>query len=114
MQGLKREILEELKVECKIDRLLWVIESMFYLDSWKSDIHELAFYYLINIPENSSIYGMDSFYGTDYVDGQNIKLKFKLFLLNELNSIKFLPGFLQKELLNIPLTPKHIIVNELS
>lgn len=113
MTALQREIQEELNSPCKIERLLWIFENMFYLPAWQCNVHELVFYYLISLPDIAAIYNMDSIFGMDQWDGKPVKLEFKWFALTELQTINLAPKFLQQGLLDLPTLPQHIIINEL-
>ena len=112
-EALKREIKEELNLPCDIKRLLWFTENMFYLDVWGCNVHELAFYYLISLPESAAIYNMDSTSCMEQNGAQPVMHDVKWAAVEELHKINLIPKFLQQGLLELPETPQHIVFNEL-
>ena len=102
IDAVKREFLEELDMEVQVDRLLWIIENFYTLNSVKC--HELQFVYLLtseNVPatndELSDRYGEEN------------DLVLKWFELDNLMSIDCRPKavFNQDEL--IPSEIKHLV-----
>ena len=59
-QAITREIQEELKIDCKIIRPLWLSQSFFNEDVDKIDYHELCIYYLIELLDKE-LYNIDFF-----------------------------------------------------
>ncbi|MFQ5729603.1 MAG: NUDIX hydrolase [Waddliaceae bacterium] len=108
---LQREVFEELGVSPTIERVLWTTESMFYLEYWKGNVHEMTILYLISFPKEASIYSLESGTGDEEVDGKTISLKFRWFDIDKL--VNMIPPFLKKALKNIPPHPEHFIINEL-
>lgn len=53
IDSVKREMMEELGIEVKVERLLWIIENFFEYE--KSDYHEIVMYYLISDRDLSEI-----------------------------------------------------------
>src|SRR4051794_13694410 len=47
-EALERELREELQVEPKVRRLLWLVESFFVLDGVR--FHEICMYFLAEVP----------------------------------------------------------------
>lgn len=103
-EGLKREFKEELGIEIKIKKLLWVAENFFEYNNQKEQSIEL-----IEFPENSSLYHQNSFEG---YEGKQT-LKFKWHKIDDINNLTILPKFLTeylKELkTSIPERIQHII-----
>jgi len=54
-----REIKEELEVDCKVLRSLWVMENFFNYN--EKQVHEIAFYFLVNCPDELITRGQDFF-----------------------------------------------------
>ena len=103
-ETLKREMQEELEVEIRVDRLVWVVENFFEYDD--KPYHELAFYFLMTLPPDCQILRKTKPF-TGY-DG-NIKLIFKWYQLDELENIVLYPSFLKKGLGSIPKAIEHIV-----
>ncbi|MFQ5729905.1 MAG: hypothetical protein ACE5GN_06055, partial [Waddliaceae bacterium] len=95
------------------ERILWTTENIFYLEYWKGNVHEMAILYLINFPEESPIYSIESGTGHEESEGKTISLKFRWFDIYQLEGIKVVPSFLKQGLKAIPPHPEHVIMNEL-
>jgi len=110
-QALRREMQEELGVEVEVGRLLWVTE--YFFDYAERDYHELAFYYLMEVPSHSGLYEnrAGSYWGQEHpVDREEpIKLEFRWFGLSELEDLRLYPTFLCQSLRAIPQTTQHIL-----
>ncbi|MDZ5010793.1 NUDIX domain-containing protein, partial [Clostridium perfringens] len=48
-----REIKEEVKIETKVNRLLWVVENLFIEEQSGDRFHEIGLYYLLDIKDES-------------------------------------------------------------
>lgn len=108
--ALRREMTEEIGVEVEVVRLLWVMENFFHKSK---DIHELSFYFLMQIDPNSQLLKSDGpFYGQEH----DHRLTFQWFPIDEgvLNSLPLFPGYLTRALLSIPDTIQHIVFNDVS
>ena len=101
--ALVREFDEEIAVSISIERLLWVAENFFEYAGL--NYHELAFYFLANIPENSEILEIDEFIGYE----EAVKLTFRWHPVNELNDLILYPDFLPSGLADIPESTQYII-----
>ena len=107
-ESLQREMREELNVNIKVIRLLWLMENFFELDYEKN--HEIAFYFLMEFPEDAAIYQLDrQFHGREH----DFNLIFKWHPVKDLVNITLYPSFLQKALTSIPLNTQHVIQNDL-
>lgn len=105
--ALKREMREELNIEVKVKRLLWVVENFFEYD-FKS-YHELALYFLMLLPSGSNLYFQtESFEGKE----EGLKLIFQWHKLDSLKYIELYPTFLHKSLISIPKVTHHIVHND--
>ena len=100
---LIREMQEELGTDVKVGRLVWVVENFF--KERDRSYHEIGMYYLMNLPDNSSIFGEAEHTSKD----DTVTLRFRWFPLSELESINLRPIFLRKGLKNIPLHTEHVI-----
>jgi ADP-ribose pyrophosphatase YjhB (NUDIX family) len=90
-----REMQEELDVDCKILRPLWVIENFFH--SFNRDTHELAFYFLMSVPDKLLARG-DLFTQKEY----DSILQFQWHSLDTIESVTLNPSFLRKALKQLP------------
>lgn len=103
--SLKREFIEELNMEIKIDRLIWIVENFFNYDG--KDFHEIGLYYSVTSDENSIKIDNKPFYG---VEGE--RLIFKWTPINELKNIELYPIFLRAAISKLPHNTEHIVVNQ--
>ncbi len=99
-----REFEEELGVEVKVKRLLYVVENFF--DHEGGAFHELGYYYLIDFPDADQ-------FPTDFqVHADGIDLMFRWVPLGKLKELKLYPEFLQKTLFELPETVQHLVVKD--
>ncbi|HKD75416.1 MAG TPA: NUDIX hydrolase, partial [Ktedonobacterales bacterium] len=106
--ALKREMREELAVDVQLERLLWVVES-FFLRSTGRPFHEIAMYYLMALPAESTLH--DKTQTVTGKDGESI-FTLKWFPLPELADMLLFPPFLRTRLTQLPLTVEHLIEEE--
>ncbi|WP_169713812.1 NUDIX hydrolase [Paludifilum halophilum] len=101
---LEREFREEVGVVPEVDRLLWVVENFYYYDD--RDVHELAFYYAITLPEKSLVRGMKPF---RVREGDGQVLLFQWHRLKDMEKVTLYPAFLGTALKEgrFPLSPCH-------
>ena len=90
-----REMQEELGVDCRILRPLWVMENFFH--SFNRDTHELAFYFLLSVPDTLLAKG-DLFSQKEY----DSILRFQWHSLDTIESVTLNPSFLRKALKKLP------------
>jgi ADP-ribose pyrophosphatase YjhB (NUDIX family) len=99
-----RELEEEIGVAgITIQRLLYIAESFFEFNSEKH--HQIAFYYMLNAPENFKYSDVEEFDGIE--EGKNII--YSWINLKEIATAKIKPDFLTQELANIVPHIKHIV-----
>lgn len=99
-----RELEEEIGVSgITIQRLLYIAESFFEFNSEKH--HQIAFYYMLNAPENFKYSDVEEFDGIE--EGKNII--YSWINLKEIATAKIKPDFLTQELANIVPHIKHIV-----
>lgn len=107
--ALAREVKEEISEEAKIVRLLWIMENFFHK---KKDIHELSFYFLMELPENSKLLTSDGpFYGEEH--GHALIFQWFPLDLDILTNLPLFPLTLSKALLDIPSHPTHIVYQDI-
>lgn len=93
-----RELKEELLIDAKIIRPLWIDENFFIEEVNKRKYHEICFYYLIDISNTDLISR-----GTSFVIKEGKKtLTFDWLDINSLESQHLNPPFIKKEIKNIP------------
>lgn len=105
-ETLRREMMEELEVEARVERLLWIVENFFDYEgkAW----HELGLYYLMEIPDRFP------FHPTDIVhhiqDGKNaLEFKWVPATREALKVLDIPPYFIADEIETLPQSPRHII-----
>ena len=96
-QAITREIQEELNIDCKIIRPLWLSQSFFNEDVDKIDYHELYIYYMIELLDKE-LYKKNIF----ILNERNHTLKFEWLEFDRLQNEYFYPLFLKKEIYNLP------------
>ncbi len=101
--ALAREMHEELKIDVRVERLLWVAEYLFNYEGDRN--HELGLYFLMTLPEGSWP-GLD---GPFLGDEEGTRLIFQWFPLAQLESLPLYPTFLRKKLQAIPQVVEHIV-----
>jgi 8-oxo-dGTP pyrophosphatase MutT (NUDIX family) len=109
-EALRREVKEEIGADVEVVRLLWIMENFFHKSK---DIHELSFYFLMQITPDSDLLKSDGpFYGQEHEH----RLTFQWFPLDEamLAGLPLNPGYLSRALLNIPDTIQHVVFNDVS
>lgn len=100
--SLKREFREELDVDIRVDRLVWVSENFFEYD--RRNFHELGFYYLVSSEDPTILKNKEAFYG---VEGE--RLIYKWMPIEELRDIELLPKFLKTALTDLPKHVEHFV-----
>jgi 8-oxo-dGTP pyrophosphatase MutT (NUDIX family) len=102
--SIKREFLEELNVEIKIERLVWIVENFFNYHG--KDFHEIGLYYAVISAGDSIEFDNKPFHG---VEGE--RLVFKWIPINELKNVELYPEFLRTAISNLPHNTEHLVVN---
>lgn len=100
-----REYNEELKVDITVKRLAWVAENFFEFEGEK--YQEITFIYILE--DEKDELSTEKIY---YDETSKKKLIFKWFSFDELDSIDIKPGFMDKEIKNIPEAIKHIVYRD--
>jgi ADP-ribose pyrophosphatase YjhB (NUDIX family) len=109
-EALRREISEEISADVEVVRLLWIMENFFHKSK---DIHELSFYFLMQIdPQSPLLKSHGPFYGVEHEH----RLYYQWFPLDEvvLSGLPLYPGYLPHALLNIPDSPQHIVFSDIN
>lgn len=103
VDGLLREMREEMDVDVEIVRLLWIVENFFTLGD--RDTHEIGLYFLIELPHDYEGLRRDTFFG---LEGGS-RLTFRWFDPASLGKEALYPTFLRTALASLPDRPIHIV-----
>lgn len=102
-----REIKEETGYNAHINKLVTTTENFFTRKNGKK-IHELGFYYLLNLDDKESINNKEYDMIEDNED--NISLHFKWIPIDELKNINFRPQELKEKIENKDIDFQHLII----
>jgi len=108
-----RELREELGVDARPDRLLYVVENFFNPEQ-AMRIHELGFYYLVALPPDTTL--LDAHVGELFQGAEtDLRLYFSWHPIDDLEQLQppLYPEFLRTALQHIPDTIQHIVNVEL-
>jgi ADP-ribose pyrophosphatase YjhB (NUDIX family) len=106
--AIVREMQEELNVEVKVDRLVWLVEHFF--ETHKRAYHELSLFFLLQLPQTSPILQETcDFYGQEKHFGDTpLQLIFRWFPFYHLDMLTLYPTFLKKGLCALPSRTEHL------
>lgn len=104
-EAIARELREELGVEPRIERLLWVVENLFLFRGDRC--HELGFYYLFDMPPGSP--WLDTTRQHIHREGE-ADMVYRWFPVADLDRVALYPVFLRDALRRAP-APFELIVN---
>ena len=99
-----REMGEELGVEARVERLLWVVEN-FFTHAGQS-FHEVGLYYLMALPPDSPLLNISRVHEGDE---HGERMTYRWFPLDELERTRVYPIFLREALPRIPNAIQHIV-----
>lgn len=102
-----REIKEETGYDSHINKLVTTTENFFVRKNGKK-IHELGFYYLLNLDNEEVINKKE--YETTEENEEKINLHFKWIPINELKDVDFKPQELKEKLENGNIDFQHLII----
>ena len=94
-----RELREELGIEARIERPLWVNQAFFTEQASRKRYHELCFYYLIDFSKTDLLARSDSF---EYLEGGNRRMRYEWLTFDALESANFQPRFLKTAVRHLP------------
>lgn len=103
--ALRREFAEELAVDIRIRRLVWVTE-VFGGDE-DGRFHEIALYYEVELPAGSRLAAHDGPFRGDGHDSAH--LVFRWLPLDGLDQVRLLPSFLVQNLRALPDRLTHLV-----
>ncbi len=104
--AIKREIKEELRIDVKVNRMLWSSENFFVEETNGETFHEIAFYFLLDLVDTSLFEKSNPFV---LKEGGEQRLRFYWKPIGELKELYMYPLFLKERILNLPQTLEHII-----
>ena len=99
-EAVLREMREELEIEAKISRPLWLNQSFFVLDSTQEKFHEVCLYYLIDISETGLLARGECF--TREEEGHVHEFVWLPF--EQLRDEYLYPLFIKEQIFNLPET----------
>ncbi|WP_027487892.1 NUDIX hydrolase [Allorhizobium undicola] len=105
-ETLKREMMEELGVEARIDRLLWSVENFFHYEGkhWQ----EYGLYYLMHLPETLPFHESDIVHRIQ--DGKNaLEFRWARATRAALAALPIPPLFIADDIETLPETPRHLV-----
>ncbi len=111
--ALLRELREELALsaETRIERLLWVMQNLFYAQTWEAEVHELGLYFLVT-PTAADVARLGDITREYACAEPDSTLAFRWFALADLPTLRPIrPTFLNTALLDLPTTPRLITHN---
>jgi ADP-ribose pyrophosphatase YjhB (NUDIX family) len=109
VDGLTREMREELGVAARVERLLWVVES-FWTEERRA-YHEIGFHFLMTLPPEPRLHPAEgSFQGYEIYNG--LPIIFEWFPVEAVADLPLYPLFLRHALRSLPDTPTHIVNDE--
>ncbi|SFJ32344.1 NUDIX hydrolase [Thermoflavimicrobium dichotomicum] len=100
-ETIVREIKEEIGLDVRVERLIWVAEQFFTYKGVRT--HELGFFYLLSCDQDTDLFHTPRFHG---VTGDAVDLVFEWFSLDRLPEHLY-PSFLPNGLKNLPETLQH-------
>jgi 8-oxo-dGTP pyrophosphatase MutT (NUDIX family) len=104
-ESLRREMQEELGIAVDIGRLIWVVESLFELDSLS--FHEIALYFELKLPAGHAYSDKRAEYRRQIEFGQ--EAVFRWFPLDVVGELDLVPPFLREGLRDLPNQARHLI-----
>lgn len=102
-ESLVREMREELGADAEVGRLLWLIEHFF--ETPRRKWHQILLLHEAALPDDCDAARRDAW---EFDDGEG-PVTFRWTPLDELRSIRLLPGFLADELRALPTSPRRVV-----
>ena len=96
--AIRREMLEELAIEPRIVRPLWMVQNFYNEDVNREDYHELGLYFLVDVQGTDLLSRGEEFYAEE--EGKaNI---FRWTPFEELKDLYLYPLFIKEEIFRLP------------
>ncbi len=96
--AILRELREELEIDCRIQRPLWLNQGFFQEDVTGEHFHELCIYFLMDISGADLLTRGESFEGVEVRNGH----RFTWLPIDRLQEEYFYPVFLKTEIFSLP------------
>jgi ADP-ribose pyrophosphatase YjhB (NUDIX family) len=93
-----REVQEELGVQGKLIRGLWMNQSFYHSDFRNAQVHEICIYFLVEVDRQQLSGQSDQFV---CYEGEKIH-RFRWIPLESVDQLKLYPRFIRKEIQNLP------------
>ena len=104
-EAVRREIVEEIGLEPRIERLVWVVENLYQDNGTR--YHEASLYYLASLPEASPEAAATDSWTTVELDGTRLLNQWHP--VDTLESVNLVPSFLRTRLRSLPDTLDYIL-----
>jgi 8-oxo-dGTP pyrophosphatase MutT (NUDIX family) len=104
-ETIKREMREEIGVDVKVERLVWVVETFFHHRGF--DFHELGHFWLVRLPPDADVLQKQEFEMEEIEDGG--RFVFRWFDLSEVIDLPLVPSFLRDRLNSLPNQTESIV-----
>ncbi len=105
-ETLRREMVEELGVSVRVERLLWIVENFFHYEG--RDWHELGVYYKMEVPDTFPFRPNEIVHRVQ--DGDNdLEFKWVEATTKALKALDIPPYFIADEIENLPSAPCHLV-----
>lgn len=108
-EALRRELLEEMGLDLKIERLAWVAETFFTDDMSREHFHEIGFYYVVDAADENLLRQGEAF---EHIEDNGNQLKFSWIPLDAVPQAYLYPIFIRDCIRDIPEQVEHIVVYE--
>ncbi|MBB6623118.1 NUDIX domain-containing protein [Clostridium gasigenes] len=107
--AIKREIREEINIDVRVKRMLWIVENFFKDDESGENFHEIGFYYLLELNDEKIFEKGNEFIMTE---GGKHRLVFYWKPLEEIKDLYLYPLFIKENILKLPNSINHIVENK--
>ena len=109
--AIVREIREELNVEVKVNRMLWVNENFFHEEYFNENFHEICFCYLLDLVDDELINK-----GEEFIFKVSEKRTHYFYWkdLSEVKDLNLYPSFIKDNILQLPQAIEHMVEGKFS
>lgn len=104
-EAMRREIIEEIGLEPRIERLVWVVENIYQQNGAR--YHEASLYYLASLPADSPEASTNRSWTTVELDGTPLLNQWHP--ITSLESVNLVPSFLRTRLRDLPDSLQYIL-----
>lgn len=105
--AVKREIKEELGIDCEVKNMVFVLENMFYEEVIERNFHNIEFFYVVEIEDRNKI-------KCESINMTNGRENIKWIKKDELKNFDIRPKMFKEKLLsNFENSFEHIVIREI-